>query len=261
MTTPRDSELSATPDDGPRESPRSERFDRKDAPAPDDVETPAERAKRHEATWEIVVVVLAFVVPYALYPLVGEPAPRDTKSMLWGIVADAGTVGVLLYLLARSGVEWQRFGFAPMRAGEDLLCGACLFAFFWYVPPLVAASLGFATPGTPESIWRPDGIGLWTLTGASIVLGAFLEELLFRAHLLQRFEQAGCSVAQAVFLSALLFGAVHTYQGATGVCTSIVFGLGAGLVVAVTQRLWPAVAAHAAFNVLVYARYGVDAIQ
>ena len=89
-----------------------------------------------------------------------------------------------------------------------------------------------------------------------VILGAgFGEELVFRGFLFERLGKLlGASAAAKtaiVLATGILFGAVHYPLGGIFSATQATFvGLVYGAVFAQTGRLWPLIAAHAAFNVV-----------
>lgn len=78
---------------------------------------------------------------------------------------------------------------------------------------------------------------------------AFLEEMLFRAYLLNRlmdlFGRQPVGIAVALAAHAILFGLGHTYQGLTGVLDTALAGLVLGLLYLQARRnLWLPILAH-----------------
>ena len=78
---------------------------------------------------------------------------------------------------------------------------------------------------------------------------AFIEEMFFRAYLLNRltdlFGSQRLGIALALVVHAILFGLGHTYQGLTGVLDTALAGLILGLLYLSTRRnLWLPILAH-----------------
>ncbi len=89
---------------------------------------------------------------------------------------------------------------------------------------------------------------------AVIVIAGFGEETLFRGWMFERLGRFIRSKAVIVMITSVLFGAAHyTVQGLAGVEQAAITGLIFGSMVAVTGRIWTAMCAHAAFDVLAVA--------
>ncbi len=88
----------------------------------------------------------------------------------------------------------------------------------------------------------------------SWTLAAFVEELAFRGYLLTRMRQvfgAGrAALVAAVLLSSLLFGVLHTEQGAVGVLVVTLDGVAFSVVRYRCDTLWASVLAHGFNNTL-----------
>ena len=77
----------------------------------------------------------------------------------------------------------------------------------------------------------------------------FCEELLFRGFLIWVLQPL-VGLWLAAVLSALLFGAAHTYQGLAGVIRTGLFGLVFTAIVLLTRSLWPAIVLHAVVDAM-----------
>jgi membrane protease YdiL (CAAX protease family) len=137
----------------------------------------------------------------------------------------------------------------------------------WWKPVLVAASfyglvtlfIKFAAPPIVEMAGRPTSNHLRELpgnlpmliTGLFIVwvTAAFLEELIFRAYLINVLDKLmGGTLASAeiaVVISAVLFGLVHSYQGLSGILLTGGMGFLAGVIFLFNgRRIWPLILIH-----------------
>ncbi|MBI4606313.1 MAG: CPBP family intramembrane metalloprotease [Planctomycetes bacterium] len=86
---------------------------------------------------------------------------------------------------------------------------------------------------------------------ASTLLSAFTQEAYMRGYLIPRLGELLGTLGRGIIASSVLFAAYHADQGAGGLAGSFLFGLLYGVIFAATRRLWPLVAAHAAYNLLV----------
>ena len=90
----------------------------------------------------------------------------------------------------------------------------------------------------------------------SWIIGGFVEELLFRGFLINRFEHLFRRLPFAVFygilIQAIIFGQQHYYyQGMTGLVATAVIGLLSGVIFVVCgRRLWPLILSHGLANTL-----------
>lgn len=135
----------------------------------------------------------------------------------------------------------------PWRPGwllPTIASGAVLFiiAGFGYV---LSARLGLSPPPEATSTARADPLFL-CLTAVLVIVLALIEEWLFRDVLYQAI--ATHSTILAVCGSSLAFSVYHLspFQ----LLPTFLLGLGLALLVAFSGALWPAMLAHALFNLL-----------
>jgi CAAX protease family protein len=165
------------------------------------------------------------------------------------------------WLLAAAGASlwwrgpgWRAIGLRRVHAGRTVALGAVAGLGYqvlslYVIEPLIARGIGEL----------PDVSGFASLTGdasqlafwlvMSWTLAAFMEEMIFRGWLtarvaeLWRFSSSGWIAA--VIVSSVLFGAVHLYQGPSGVISTGLSGLVFGVVYLATGRnLWAPILAH-----------------
>lgn len=93
-----------------------------------------------------------------------------------------------------------------------------------------------------------------TLPFGSVVLFSlfvgFHEEVFFRGFLLSRLTVGLRSRAAAVVVTSVIFGLLHAYQGPAGMLQTAALGAVLGATVCATRTLWPAILAHAFFNIV-----------
>ncbi len=80
-----------------------------------------------------------------------------------------------------------------------------------------------------------------------------VEELCFRALLLRCVPMPWRALPRYVFLSSVLFGLFHWWQGPSNVVTSAAFGSVMALVYYTTRTIWPVAIAHASVDALWFA--------
>jgi len=170
----------------------------------------------------------------------------------------------LLFILARSGEPWARFGIVRPH---DVMVGLVIFLAVSLVPKLVfqvldadfnpAWSFAIAPETQENAVWFPSGPVKRALLVLGLFVGAFKQELVFRGYLIPRLRQLGSGLVPAVLVSSALFASIHFYQGGRSTGLHLVEGLlFGGLFLHSGSRLWPVVIAHALFNLNLY--YGAD---
>ena len=109
--------------------------------------------------------------------------------------------------------------------------------------PLTALGLGVVgwQPKWPQELW------LWLMVNLGVAVLA--EELLFRGWL-QGALVARLGAAAGIGISALLFGAAHIPFSPLFALVAGLAGLGYGLALHCSGRLWPALVLHGAVNLL-----------
>ncbi|MDR7301902.1 CPBP family intramembrane glutamic endopeptidase [Haloactinomyces albus] len=162
------------------------------------------------------------------------------------------------YLLWRGGTALARIGLDRSRPLRDIAGGAGLAALIG-IPGLglylLVHALGLnltVQPSTLDEAW-------WR--APMLVLSAFAnsvaEEVLIVGYLLTRLRQLGASENRALWLSALLRGSYHLYQGFGGFVGNIAMGLVYGRVWQRTNRLWALIIGHGLIDVVAFVGYAL----
>ncbi len=170
------------------------------------------------------------------------------QLVAWGALA--------LYLLWRSGIGRSAIGLGRLRPRVDVLGGAGLAALIG-IPGLllylVARHLGLNAEVEPSALhhswWR-----IPVLILAAFANG-FAEEVVVVGYLITRLRQLGLGQAQAVWVSSLLRGTYHLYQGIGAGLGNVAMGLVFGAVWLRTGRLWPLVIAHGIIDSVAFVGY------
>jgi CAAX protease family protein len=170
-------------------------------------------------------------------------------------VPPLGAIAVLAWA-QWSGTPWDALGFGRPAswlitiAGGLALGVALKLVLKAVVLPLLGAP---ATNPTYQQV-HGDASALVQLLVVSIVVGGIGEEIFWRGFLFERLRQllgggAGPTIA-IVVVTAVVFALAHfPDQGIPGVQQAIFTGLVLGAVYAWTGVLWPAMVAHAAYDV------------
>ncbi|MFR9729110.1 CPBP family intramembrane glutamic endopeptidase [Saccharopolyspora sp. MS10] len=185
-----------------------------------------------------------------------ESGLLDLLRQLAGVLRLFAWGALGLYLLWRGGIELARIGADRSRPWRDLAGGAGLAALIG-VPGLglylTAHALGLSLtvqPSTLDDVWWRAPVLVLSAFGNS-----FAEEVLVVAYLLTRLRQLGLAENRSLWISAVLRGSYHLYQGFGGFVGNVVMGLVFGRVWQRTNRLWPLVAGHALIDVVAFVGY------
>ena len=193
--------------------------------------------------------------PY-LYSLTSSVVVTNSvHDLLWA----AGWVFLVLVLIRRSGEPAGTFGLTwPVRRSDFVLGLLALFAFV-FVEQFAAGIVSQLRPDSAEPLatslhptWadKPEGPFTWALLSVAYLVAAFAEELTFRGYLLTQLERVLNSSWWAWFISSLLFGVGHLYQGPFQGMVRIADGMFLGGVYCLCRRVWPVTLAHAGMNLL-----------
>jgi membrane protease YdiL (CAAX protease family) len=214
---------------------------------------------------EVLAVCFIAVLP-DLWNTVGflvlKPTARSLNAREVHLVFRSVQVSwLVLYLMARSGTPWSRFGIVAPRWIWDSLAAfgnlvtahLCYAVYAAVVMETVSAeALRRDTHRLAELFKPPSGPEQTVLVIVACLANGFAEELVMRGYLIPRFEDLLGSPAKAILLSALLFASYHLYQGYYGAGSALVVGIVFGVIFYSTRRIWPLAAAHALHNILTW---------
>lgn len=165
-----------------------------------------------------------------------------TILLMGGLALLLGLWGVGLPAL---GMEMPAPGPFLLWTGGTVVGGLALAFIFRPVERLVSGGpppfMAHLLPRTPEE--------RATFAGLSLAAG-WGEELVYRAYVPALLVAVGLDLWPAFGVSALSFGLLHAYQGPVGVVRTAVMGILLALPVAVTGSLFPAMAAHALYDLV-----------
>jgi uncharacterized protein len=232
------------------------------------VSWPDDTPPRERSRWRIRDAVLAFgggfVAASIAYVLIG---PDAGAALVFGVLVPAQSIGMLavLMLLAPRRRPWRQelrwsvrvsdsVGI-PIGMGLQLVLAVAVAVMVEYVlrrEPPTQELLDVAAGASSALDWGLIVLGV-------VVIGPFVEEIVFRGVVLRALEHRGRRVA--VYGSAALFALVHLFDPNTLISVPLFFILGIvlGNEVTRTGRLGRAVAIHAGFNLMgVLALYAVS---
>jgi membrane protease YdiL (CAAX protease family) len=192
--------------------------------------------------------------------IVGSVTPDrpalDLAYQVAGIVLALGPVGLVWYLLRRSGEGAAGIGLDRSQPRRDLgrglflalLVGSVGLAFY-----LIAYQVGISVAVTAVNaaqFW-------WTtpLLLAEAAQNAVVEEVIILGYFLHRTQQAGLSAPASIAGAAVIRGAYHLYQGFGGFVGNVVMGLFFGWLYTRWRRTGPFIAAHFLIDAVAFAGY------
>ena len=219
----------------------------------------------------VAVVVVGLALFVALQAILGTPGVHamDTGSRM---LVRAGSLFVyyslqlalLAFLARRHGDFFAAFGLRRPKMVSTVLMtlGALLSTWaFSLVYRAIALQLGWKPPVSDSPsltvLFGSDAIGVLLTVLMVVLVGPFVEELLFRGVLLTALDERLGGLA-AVLLSAPIFAVLH---GSVWSFVPLTFlGVALGSLTLSRRSLWPAVVLHATYNgVLVAAAFWVAA--
>lgn len=190
-----------------------------------------------------------------LYPALGVPdyAPMLLRPILGFLTA--------WWLIRRAGERWCDYGLRapdswPRLAWRCALLLSAVWLASRFVVPALGQALGATSAPSILAYVRGNALAFAGWLMIAWVVGGFIEELLFRGFLLNRIEavlgggrSAAIAAIAAVLGQALLFGALHWYQGSFGFVFAAMFATVYGTAYRLFGRtLWPLILVHGGWN-------------
>ncbi|MBD1543429.1 CPBP family intramembrane metalloprotease [Arthrobacter sp. IA7] len=157
-----------------------------------------------------------------------------------------------------AGSAFRKLGFNFARPGKDLLQGLGLAALIG-VPSLGLYAAGRALGITTAII--PSGLDAYWWTVPVLILSALrhavVEEVIVVGYLLDRFGKFGWSMPLAIFVSSMLRGSYHLYQGFGPFIGNAIMGVVFAWIYTGTRRVMPLVIAHALLDTVAFVGFSL----
>jgi membrane protease YdiL (CAAX protease family) len=154
-----------------------------------------------------------------------------------------------IVVIALAALERRAIGgrLLEMRAslGPVLVAMLALCAL-WYAWKLIV----WLMPDAGGVFWRIGSTGAFPAVVVLAVSAGVSEELVFRGFLLTRLRELTGNATLALLTTSVAFGLLHTYQSVPSALHATLFGLVLGLVTLGSQNLFPAILAHAAWDLV-----------
>jgi len=179
----------------------------------------------------------------------GHSTLAVTVSIVYLIIHVGGIVGLVAYILSRSGESLKTLGFswAPRRDIGLLLPFGLLalsLQHFGYLLPMA---------GQPPTV--SSGVGTFPVPAAYAVTGVLrsieagiVEEVVVLGFVITRLRQLGVHPVLVIAISALLRASYHIEYG-WAAAGPLLFGVGMGIAYMFTRRLMPAIVVHAGYDI------------
>lgn len=213
-------------------------------------------ANRRASIFEVVLVLGVFWLPAMLTAvawLVGPPAEWGSfaASEMTQIGVSLGGVALFFLLVSRAGEKPADFGLSRPMYVLDPILALVIFLFDWLMSGRIALFFHdffahYASQG-PVSRWD------WSLLVFGLICNSIAEETIMRGYLMKRLHALTGSLSVTLLVPAALFAAYHAYGGLGHVFCTFFIGIVYGIVFRLTQRLWPLILAHTAYNIALYA--------
>ena len=181
----------------------------------------------------------------------------DFSYQFLGIALGLAPVALVLYLLwEKKKSPFDLIGLNLNEPGRDIWRGTWIAALIG-IPGLglylVSRQLGLSAEVIPAAV----GEYWWTVPMLlfAAVRASLLEEVIVVGYFFNRLSRLGFSIKSQVFISALLRGSYHLYQGFGGFIGNFLMGLLFGYLYQRWGRVMPLVVAHFVLDAAIFIGY------
>ena len=178
----------------------------------------------------------------------------DFGYQFFGNVFPLVPVALVLFLLGKGAVA--RLGISRLKLGKQLLAGFALAAAIGI--PGLGLYLGARAIGAAAKVVATDVIEYWW-TIPMLLLGAvgasLLEEVIMVGYFFTRLRELGMNEHRIIWLSAIIRGTYHLYQGFGGFVGNLAMGLIFGYIYKPTGKLIPLLFAHFLLDAAIFVGY------
>ena len=181
----------------------------------------------------------------------------DFSYQFFGIALGLAPVALVLYLLwEKKKSPFDLIGLNLNEPGRDIWRGTWIAALIG-IPGLglylVSRQLGLSAEVIPAAV----GEYWWTVPMLlfAAVRASLLEEVIVVGYFFNRLSRLGFSIKSQVFISALLRGSYHLYQGFGGFIGNFFMGLLFGYLYQRWGRVMPLVVAHFVLDAAIFVGY------
>ncbi len=212
------------------------------------------RGRRLLALAIVLFVSFGHFIASSAYYFIGSGAtsatdlPQLKMRLVGGMIAEAGSLAVLWYVLSGQGRGWKNIGWdlhwTDIFRALILTFGATVATYAIFLPVQVIVHAYSGHYLTPKSMHGLLGVGISGLSIAFICVNAFFEEMIVRGYLMTEILELGGSGALAIVISVAVQMSYHLYQGFTNGIVLVTIFTVFSIYFWKTRRLAPVVLAH-----------------
>jgi membrane protease YdiL (CAAX protease family) len=207
--------------------------------------------------------------------------PRGWQAVFRPVLITLLGLGVFVilptFMLPRLGIKLDLRGRTLVALGGTLIVELVLFGFLlrwlrgqgrslkeigWNRPttlPAIILGVGFALGYALYTLSNPfigpnaTEISPFKLAGVVVgIVGAFVEECVFRGYLITELKHAGTSTTTQILMSGVAFGIIHVGFDLAGILLTFVMGLALATAYVLGKRsLTPSIISHTLINILI----------
>lgn len=213
------------------------------------------------AVYSIVAFIAALTAPKGLggstTTINQSESPRewlDATYQLLGTFFQIVPVFLAFFLLGSGAMV--KVGLSRIQLGRQLLQGLAIAAAIGI--PGLGLYLAARSMNLSVQVVATDVLAYWWTTPMLLLSAAgasLIEEAVMIGYLFTRLKERGLSDRKILWLSALVRGSYHLYQGVGGFVGNIVMGLVFGRIYQKTGKLLPLLFAHFLLDAVVFVGY------
>lgn len=213
------------------------------------------------AVYSVVAFIAALTAPKGLggstTTINESESPRewlDATYQLLGTFFQIVPVFLALFLLGSGAMV--KVGLSRLKLGSQLLQGLAIAAAIGI--PGLGLYLAARAMNLSVQVVATDVLAYWWTTPMLLLSAAgaaLIEEAVMIGYLFARLKERGLSDRKILWISALVRGSYHLYQGVGGFVGNIVMGLVFGKIFQKTGRLLPLLFAHFLLDAVVFVGY------
>nr|WP_294789838.1 type II CAAX endopeptidase family protein [uncultured Mucilaginibacter sp.] len=201
----------------------------------------------------LLAAIAAYVINIAPQIIFGGPTPNFWIRTTFILIADAVLFFTTLNLLKRNSIQAAALGIDLTKyLYKNVLIGTGIA-----VATIIIMALVLYVLVPYHFVYKSLNVAYLLKESYSYLLGAFLEELLFRGFLLVFFAKL-LGWRLSLLIMALPFGLYHFQGGISLIASTTFFSFVFGLSFVLTGSLLTAVITHATVNVLLHVITGLD---
>jgi membrane protease YdiL (CAAX protease family) len=214
---------------------------------------PWQRSRRTQALAILIGVAPIYGMTITTHLNQNRPYGLDEILFYTCVIATLMLLGLLLLLRFLCGERFRDLNLKGARWWQDVLGGIGLTVLTLGTSFFLGPVIGRLLPGNPQSVDNmliglvEDPLKLVLFLGPGLALGAAGFEELTRVFLLTRWWKIASGTAWrwlGVFVSAVMFGLAHLYQGPGGIANTAITGLILAIVYLRFGRIWPLIVSH-----------------